>query len=179
MESPVDIVHNWNFLWWYPNSPFPSSPAMGEVLLSLFHLPCPEGCLFSPLPPHDSCLGEGIGVICMLNSAIHWWVMSSLFTIVGLICSTHAVIVPPVYMIVEWECECCTNEGHLQMFFRPIATPFEWLILFCVSCLFSCLGVVCSTRQPICLGNGDDTRYVTTIAEGGVRSAFIFRIEWE
>ena len=40
------------------------------------------------------------------------------------------------YIMAEWECECCTNEGHQQMFFRPIVTLFEWLILFCVSCPF-------------------------------------------
>ena len=129
-EFFLDLVHNWNFLWWYPNSPFPSPPAMGEVLLSLCHLPCPEGCLFSPLPPYDSCVGEGIGVICMINSAIHWWVITGFLHSRGFNLWYPCCGSTPCYIVAEWECECCANEGPMLMFFWPIVTLFEWLILF-------------------------------------------------
>ncbi len=122
-EFFLDLVHNWNFVWWYPNSPFPSPPAMGEVLLSLCHLPCPEGCLFSPLPPYDSCLGESIGVTCMMNSAINWGVITGFFTVVGWICGTRAVVVPLVTLwqngsvnVAPMRVPCKCFSGQLWLF---------------------------------------------------------------
>jgi hypothetical protein len=94
-EFFLDLFHNWwNFLWLYPTSPLPSPLAIGEVLPSLSCFPCPEGKLFSPLPPHDLFLGEGIGVKSVMSFAMNWWVITGFFADVALFCCTRAVIVP-------------------------------------------------------------------------------------